>query len=146
MAERAKPEAEATESAAEAQGAQCRARMRTDVWSRWRVCGRPVKGALADGTPVCGIHLAVERQRTESKNEHDRQRALQDRLFEAAKAACLDLADAGIYAKPEYQNTPSGGARGYTGLVVASPSEILEAISARTSGIQVSEGRDGSGD
>ena len=125
---------------------RCEARMRAATDSRARDCGNPVKGTLADGTSVCGIHLAVERNRTRKNEEYERQRALQGRLQEGAKEACLDLADVGIHARPEYTRGVRGGEGGWTGNVVVSPSAILKAISTRRDSAQVSEGRDGSGD
>lgn len=39
---------------------------RGDDWHRHEgPCGRKAKGTLADGTPACGVHLAVERRATE---------------------------------------------------------------------------------
>ena len=111
-----------------AMGAGCQARMRSDVWTRWRICGNPVKGALMDGTSVCGIHLAVERKQAQRNEEYDRHKAGQDRLREEARAACENLAHAGIGATPEYNRGAHEG--GYTGMVVVSPSEILAAINA----------------
>ena len=114
--------------AAKTTGTGCEARMRATIWDRWRLCGKPVKGALAAGTPVCGIHLSVERKKIERDEEYHRQERLQARLREAAKIACSDLADVGIKATPEVRRWHSSGAGGYTGMVVTSPSEILEAI------------------
>lgn len=41
-------------------------------WGTQLFCGRPIKGQLADGTSVCGVHLRVERQKVEKDTAHDR--------------------------------------------------------------------------
>ena len=114
----------------------CQARMRPDTYSVPSRCRKPVKGALTDGTPVCGIHLAVEGNRTRKKEERDRQRAMQDRIREAVQTACSELAAFGINATPD-----SMAGFGYTGKIITSPGEILGAL--RTRSIQISEGRHG---
>jgi hypothetical protein len=35
------------------------------------ICGREVKGTLADGTPVCGIHLNAEKMRLTKEADRD---------------------------------------------------------------------------
>lgn len=41
---------------------------RGSEWSsRREPCGKPSKGALADGSPACGVHLRSEREATERR-------------------------------------------------------------------------------
>ena len=114
------------EMATEATGTECKARIPEDTWPVGRACGRPAKGTLADGKPACGIHLTAQRKRAQKEEEYQHRRAQELRLHEAAAAACNRLAEVGINAKPEWSAGASG--TGYTGMIVASPSEILAAI------------------
>lgn len=35
------------------------------------ICGHPVKGTLADGTPACGVHINGEKKRLQNKSKRD---------------------------------------------------------------------------
>ena len=114
--------------ATETTSAECAAKTDGGTWAGGRLCGKPAKGTLADGTPACGIHLATERKRIQRAEEYQLERAQQGRLLEAAKAACVNLSGFGINAAPEWSAGPRG--TGYTGRIVASPGEIMAAIGA----------------
>ena len=94
-------------------------------------CDKPVKGTLADGTYVCGVHLAAERKRKEGLDAFRAEGARQDQKQALAKAACEAMAAVGIKAEPEYRRRiGSGKDFGYTGKVIVSHDDILSALAA----------------
>jgi hypothetical protein len=61
----------------------------SDSWSYSSRCGKPVKGTLRDGTPVCGLHKSVQDRQIKEAEERESRREiasyLQDVMAEKIK-------------------------------------------------------------
>lgn len=91
----------------------------SDSWSYSSRCGKPVRGHLRDGTPVCGLHKSVEQRRIRKEEEEASRREVNAYLKDQMQGKCDEITEAtGVTTKLHYR-------RGYNYFHISLDSEYI---------------------
>ena len=89
-------------------------------------CGKAAKGVSPQGSPVCGLHLAMYERRTHLVAAADAEIDASDSNKRRASQACDLLEALGIKATINHSDRSAAGR--YTGLVTLDPAAIFPSL------------------